>query len=181
MMFGYPIAGASVYSSAQTVAAAPVVSPNITGAAGGAPVVSPNITGAAGGWPGSNAISISQQAELAGSNAISISQQAELAKKALHENVCRLKESHGRTVASLSKTEENLSSSLSNVTTLENSLAAAGEKYIFMPNLRDFVSIICSFLQVPLTMKALEMWTWLFRAEAFMIQLKLWKSFTHYY
>nr|GMC69397.1 transcriptional repressor ILP1 [Ipomoea batatas] len=42
-----------------------------------APVVSPNITGAAGGWPGSNAISISQQAELA--------------KKALHENVCRLK------------------------------------------------------------------------------------------
>lgn len=60
--FGYPIAGASGYSSAQTVAA---------------PVVSPNITGAAGGWPGSNAISISQQAELA--------------KKALHENLCRLK------------------------------------------------------------------------------------------
>nr|GMD37771.1 transcriptional repressor ILP1 [Ipomoea batatas] len=115
--FGYPIAGASVYSSAQTVVA---------------PVVSP-ITGAAGGWPGSNAISISQQAELA--------------KKALHENVCRLEESHARTVASLSKTEENLSSSLSNVTTLENSLAAAGEKYIFMQNLRDFVSVICSFLQ----------------------------------
>lgn len=57
-------------------------------------------------------------------------------------------ESHGRTMASLNKTEENLSASLSNVTTLENSLSAAGEKYMFMQKLRDFVSVICTLLQV---------------------------------
>lgn len=57
-------------------------------------------------------------------------------------------ESHGQTVASLNKTEENLSASLSKVTMLENSLSAAGEKYMFMQKLRDFVSVICALLQV---------------------------------
>ncbi|KAK8681460.1 hypothetical protein V6N13_053863 [Hibiscus sabdariffa] len=77
----------------------------------------------------------------------SISQQAEIAKKALQENVIRLKESHARTVQSLTKAEENLSASLFNVTALEKSLSAAGEKFIFMQKLRDFVSVICEFLQ----------------------------------
>lgn len=49
---------------------------------------------------------------------------------------------------SLAKTEENLSSSLLNVASLENSLAAAGEKFLFMQKLREFVSVICEFLQV---------------------------------
>lgn len=57
-------------------------------------------------------------------------------------------ESHGRTVLSLAKTEENLSSSLLNITSLENSLSAAGEKFLFMQKLREFVSVICEFLQV---------------------------------
>ncbi|CAN4121906.1 unnamed protein product [Withania somnifera] len=80
-------------------------------------------------------------------DALSISNKAEVAKKALYESMGRLKESHGRTVASLHKTEENLSASLLKVTMLENSLSAAGEKYMFMQKLRDFVSVICALLQ----------------------------------
>lgn len=69
-----------------------------------------NIGGAVGGGPGFDAVSISQQAELA--------------KKALSENLRRLKESHSRTVASLTSTDENLSASLLKVATLETSLSA---------------------------------------------------------
>ncbi|KAL6969811.1 hypothetical protein U1Q18_029524 [Sarracenia purpurea var. burkii] len=93
----------------------------------------PNIGGAVGGLPGLEVMSIPQQAELA--------------KKALHENLRRLKESHGRTMTSLTRADENLSASLLNVTVLEKSLSAAGEKFIFMQKLRDFVSVICDFLQ----------------------------------
>ncbi|KAJ7954054.1 GC-rich sequence DNA-binding factor 1 [Quillaja saponaria] len=82
-----------------------------------------------------------------GLDVMPISQQAEVAKKALQENVRRLKESHGRTMTSLNKTDENLSASLLNITALENSLVAADEKYRFMQKLRDFVGNICDFLQ----------------------------------
>ncbi|KAJ8759323.1 hypothetical protein K2173_006843 [Erythroxylum novogranatense] len=82
-----------------------------------------------------------------GADALSIPQQAEIARRALLENVKRLKESHGRTISSLTKADENLSSSLMNITSLEKSLTAAGEKFIFMQKLRDFVSVICEFLQ----------------------------------
>ncbi|KAG6671418.1 hypothetical protein I3842_16G003200 [Carya illinoinensis] len=78
---------------------------------------------------------------------LSIPQQAEVAKKALQENLRRLKESHGRTVISLTKTDDDLSASLSNITALEKSLSAANEKFIFMQKLRHFVSVICDFLQ----------------------------------
>ncbi|KZV30463.1 hypothetical protein F511_23470 [Dorcoceras hygrometricum] len=84
---------------------------------------------------------------LYGPDVISISVQAELAKKALNENLSRVKESHGRTMVSLAKNEENLSSSLLNVTSLEDSFSAAGEKFLFMQKLRDFVSVLCEFLQ----------------------------------
>ncbi|KHG25620.1 GC-rich sequence DNA-binding factor 1 [Gossypium arboreum] len=82
-----------------------------------------------------------------GLDVASISQQAEIAKKALQENLRRLKESHARTISSLSKADENLSASLFNITALEKSLSAAGEKFIFMQKLRDYVSVICEFLQ----------------------------------
>ncbi|KAK6133868.1 hypothetical protein DH2020_032389 [Rehmannia glutinosa] len=72
---------------------------------------------------------------LFGIDVMSIPQQAELAKKALNENLRRV------------QTEENLSSSLLNVASLENSLSAAGEKFLFMQKLREFVSVICEFLQ----------------------------------
>ncbi|GLT95290.1 hypothetical protein SLE2022_129820 [Rubroshorea leprosula] len=77
----------------------------------------------------------------------SISDQAEIAKRAIHDNLSRIKESHNRTVSSLTKTDENLSASLLNITDLEKSLSAAGEKFIFMQKLRDFVSVICEFLK----------------------------------
>ncbi|KAF8397793.1 hypothetical protein HHK36_016716 [Tetracentron sinense] len=79
--------------------------------------------------------------------AMSIPQQAELATQALQESVRRLKESHGRTMSSMTRTDENLSASLLNITALEKSLSTAGEKFIFMQKLRDFVSVICDFLQ----------------------------------
>ncbi|XP_073139056.1 transcriptional repressor ILP1 [Henckelia pumila] len=84
---------------------------------------------------------------LFGPDVMSISIQADLTKKALNENLSRVKESHGRTMVSLAKNEENLSSSLLNVTSLEDSFSAAGEKFLFMQKLRDFVSVLCEFLQ----------------------------------
>ncbi|XP_058206706.1 transcriptional repressor ILP1 [Rhododendron vialii] len=85
--------------------------------------------------------------ELPGLEVMSIPQQAEVAKKALHDNLKRMKESHGRTMASLDRNDENLTTSLLKVTALEKSLSAAGERFIFMQKLRDFVSVICDFLQ----------------------------------
>ncbi|XVE91071.1 hypothetical protein DITRI_Ditri20bG0126600 [Diplodiscus trichospermus] len=82
-----------------------------------------------------------------GLDGMSISQQAEIAKKAIQENLKRLKESHARTISSLTKADENLSASLFNITAFEKSLSAAGEKFIFMQKLRDFVSVLCEFLQ----------------------------------
>ena len=49
---------------------------------------------------------------------------------------------------SVLKTDENLSASLLKITDLEKALSAAGDKFIFMQKLRDFVSVICDFLQV---------------------------------
>ncbi|WCJ38949.1 GC-rich sequence DNA-binding factor-like protein [Euphorbia peplus] len=85
--------------------------------------------------------------ESQGLDALPIPQQGEIARKALLENFQRLKESYSRTVSFSSKTNENLSASLMNITSLEKSLSAAGEKFIFMQKLRDFVSVICEFLQ----------------------------------
>ncbi|KAG5559303.1 hypothetical protein RHGRI_008999 [Rhododendron griersonianum] len=93
----------------------------------------PSIGGVVGGLPGLEVMSIPQQAEIA--------------KKALHDNLKRMKESHGRTMASLDRNDENLTTSLLKVTALEKSLSAAGERFIFMQKLRDFVSVICDFLQ----------------------------------
>lgn len=66
--------------------------------------------------------------------------------------LCPYQESHARTISSLSKADENLSASLFNITALEKSLSAAGEKFIFMQKLRDYVSVICEFLQVCLSL-----------------------------
>ncbi|XP_020269392.1 transcriptional repressor ILP1-like [Asparagus officinalis] len=78
---------------------------------------------------------------------MSISQQAEIATRALKESVMRLKDSHKRTMDSVAKTDENLAEALSDITTLEKSLQEAGDKYIFMQQLRDFISVTCDFLK----------------------------------
>ncbi|KAL4573487.1 hypothetical protein LXL04_020295 [Taraxacum kok-saghyz] len=83
-----------------------------------------------------------------GSDTISISQQAELSKKALHDSVRRLKETHNRTLTSLTKTDENLADSLTKVTALENAYTAIDEKFRFMQKLHEYVSVICEFLQM---------------------------------
>ncbi|KAL9224322.1 hypothetical protein vseg_000368 [Gypsophila vaccaria] len=82
-----------------------------------------------------------------GFGAVSISEQAEVAKQALKNNMSRLKESHGKTLSSLSQVEENLLTALTNITTLDKSSSLTGEKYIFMQKLRDFIAVICDFLQ----------------------------------
>ncbi|XVF86181.1 hypothetical protein PTKIN_Ptkin18bG0019600 [Pterospermum kingtungense] len=101
------------------------------------PIVSPN--------PSSSFVGAAGASQ--GLGVTPISQQAEMAKKALQDNARRLKESHARTISALTKADENLSASLFNITALEKSLSAAGEKFIFMQKLRDFVSVICEFLQ----------------------------------
>ncbi|XP_019429936.1 PREDICTED: transcriptional repressor ILP1-like [Lupinus angustifolius] len=76
-----------------------------------------------------------------------MSQQAEVAKKAMKQNMSRLKESHGRTMQLLNQTDQNLSTSLLNITDLESSLVLADEKYRFMQKLQNYVTNICDFLQ----------------------------------
>lgn len=78
---------------------------------------------------------------------MSIAQQAEIATRAFMENIMKLKETHKRTTDTLVRTDENLSEALSDITTLEKSLEAAGDKYVFMQQLRDFISIMCDFLK----------------------------------
>ncbi|KAL3501652.1 hypothetical protein ACH5RR_036101 [Cinchona calisaya] len=95
----------------------------------------PSIGSAIGGLPSLDAMSLSQQ----------------VTKKALYDNVKMFKESHSKTMASLTRNEDNLSTELLNVTALENSLSTAGEKFIFMQKLREFVFVICDFLQSTIT------------------------------
>ncbi|KAE9605662.1 hypothetical protein Lal_00024697 [Lupinus albus] len=97
--------------------------------------VSPGIGGIMGAAPPSSL------------DVIHISQQAQVAKRAMKENLTRLKESHGRTVQLLNETDLNLSTSLLNITDLENSLVLSDEKYRFMQKLQNYVSNICDFLQ----------------------------------
>ncbi|KAJ0094651.1 hypothetical protein Patl1_14944 [Pistacia atlantica] len=85
---------------------------------------------------------------LQGFDTMSISQKGENAIKAVNDNINRLKETNGRVMSSLTKADEDLSASLLKITDLESSLSAAGEKFIFMQKLRDFISVICEFLQV---------------------------------
>ncbi|KAL0923769.1 hypothetical protein M5K25_007841 [Dendrobium thyrsiflorum] len=82
-----------------------------------------------------------------GSDAMSIPQQAAVATRALLDNIGKLKDSHNRTLASLVRNDENLSEALSNITTLEKSLQDADERYTFMQQLREFVSVTCDFLK----------------------------------
>ncbi|GMH10905.1 hypothetical protein Nepgr_012746 [Nepenthes gracilis] len=84
---------------------------------------------------------------LQGFEVMPIAQQAEIARKALQDSVKRLKETHGKTMNSLTRADDNLSTALANIIDYEYKLSAAGEKFVFMQKLRDFVSVICDFLQ----------------------------------
>ncbi|KAG6475091.1 transcriptional repressor ILP1-like [Zingiber officinale] len=77
---------------------------------------------------------------------LSISQQAEVASRAMQETINRLKESHKITTNSLVRTDTNITESLTEVSSLEKSLKEADDKYNFMQQLRDFISVMCDFL-----------------------------------
>ncbi|KAG0625239.1 hypothetical protein M758_2G039200 [Ceratodon purpureus] len=79
---------------------------------------------------------------------MSISQQAEGAWKSLQDNFNKMRETHGRTKSELHRTEEMLTSSLTGVVSLEQTLASASEKYLYMQELRNYFAILCDFLQV---------------------------------
>ncbi|KAK8958870.1 hypothetical protein KSP40_PGU002949 [Platanthera guangdongensis] len=81
------------------------------------------------------------------SEAMPIPHLASLATRTLLDNIEKLKESHSRTLASLIRNDDNLSEAFSNITTLEKSLEDADERYKFMQQLRDFVSVTCDFLK----------------------------------
>ncbi|KAG1362742.1 transcriptional repressor ILP1 [Cocos nucifera] len=90
---------------------------------------------------GPASIGVSRSAEV-----MSIPQQAEVATRALQENISKLKETHNITINSLVRTDTHISEALSEITSLERSLKAADEKYVFMQQLRDFISVMCDFL-----------------------------------
>ncbi|EHA8589239.1 transcriptional repressor ILP1 [Cocos nucifera] len=90
---------------------------------------------------GPASVAVSQSAEV-----MSIPQQAEVATRALQESISKLKETHNITLNSLVRTDTHLSEALSEITSLESSLKAADEKYVFMQQLRDFISVMCDFL-----------------------------------
>ncbi|CAD5188637.1 unnamed protein product [Musa acuminata subsp. malaccensis] len=89
----------------------------------------------------STSFGVSRSAEV-----MSISQQAEVATRALQESISKLKESHRMTMNSLVKTDTNITEALSEITNLEKSLKAADDKYVFMQQFRDFISVMCDFL-----------------------------------
>ncbi|CAM6084681.1 unnamed protein product [Calypogeia fissa] len=81
------------------------------------------------------------------SEKLSIQQQAEAAMAKLQEDLTRMKEKHIRTEAQFARTQDYLESAVKNVSTLERTLTAAGDKYLYMQKLRDYISILCDFLQ----------------------------------
>jgi GC-rich sequence DNA-binding factor len=77
---------------------------------------------------------------------LSISQQADVASKALQENIRKLKETHKTTVDSLARTDTHLNEALSDISSLESGLQGAEKKFVYMQELRNYVSVMCDFL-----------------------------------
>ncbi|PNT71391.1 transcriptional repressor ILP1 isoform X1 [Brachypodium distachyon] len=77
---------------------------------------------------------------------LSISQQADVASKALQENIRKLKETHKATVGGLVRTDAHLNEALSEISSLESSLQDAEKKFVYMQELRNYISVVCDFL-----------------------------------
>ncbi|KAL5707494.1 hypothetical protein ACHQM5_018392 [Ranunculus cassubicifolius] len=78
---------------------------------------------------------------------MSISQQSDIAFQELVKSLSRIQDSHDITMLSLNRVEGNLLESSELVVELEKSLADTGEKFMFMQEIREFVSVLCEFLQ----------------------------------
>uniref|UniRef100_J3LUW4 GCF C-terminal domain-containing protein n=1 Tax=Oryza brachyantha TaxID=4533 RepID=J3LUW4_ORYBR len=77
---------------------------------------------------------------------LSIAQQADVASKALKDNIRKLKETHKTTVDALVKTDTHLSEALSEISNLESGLQDAEKKFVYMQELRNYISVMCDFL-----------------------------------
>ncbi|XP_044946055.1 transcriptional repressor ILP1 [Hordeum vulgare subsp. vulgare] len=77
---------------------------------------------------------------------LSISQQADVAGKALQENIRKLRETHKTTVDSLARTDTHLNEALSEISSLESGLQDAEKKFVYMQELRNYISVMCDFL-----------------------------------
>lgn len=77
---------------------------------------------------------------------LSISQQADVASKALQENIRKLRETHKTTVDSLARTDTHLNEALSEISSLESGLQDAEKKFVYMQELRNYISVMCDFL-----------------------------------
>lgn len=77
---------------------------------------------------------------------LSIAQQADIANKALQENIRKLRETHKTTVSALVKTDTHLNEALSEISSLESGLQDAEKKFVYMQELRDYISVMCDFL-----------------------------------
>ncbi|CAL4920178.1 unnamed protein product [Urochloa decumbens] len=77
---------------------------------------------------------------------LSIAQQADVANKALQENIRKLRETHKTTVSALVKTDTHLHDALSEISSLDSGLKEAEKKFVYMQELREYISVMCDFL-----------------------------------
>ncbi|KAL6909361.1 hypothetical protein ACP4OV_001642 [Aristida adscensionis] len=133
---GRRVDDASAQRSANGMPVPAHVQPQPSGYATG-PHYQPSVSGVV---PGASAFS-SGSAEF-----LSIAQQADVANKALQENIRKLKETHKTTLGALVKTETHLTEALSEISSLEGSLEGAEKKFVYMQELRNYISVMCDFL-----------------------------------
>ncbi|CAN6291043.1 unnamed protein product [Urochloa humidicola] len=77
---------------------------------------------------------------------LSIAQQADVANKALQQNIRKLRETHKTTVSALVKTDTHLNEALSEISNLDSGLKEAEKKFVYMQELREYISVMCDFL-----------------------------------
>ncbi|PWZ27928.1 Transcriptional repressor ILP1 [Zea mays] len=77
---------------------------------------------------------------------LSIAQQADVVNKALQDNIQKLRETHKTIVSALVKTDTHLNEALSEISSLESGLHDAEKRFVYMQELRDYISVMCDFL-----------------------------------
>ncbi|KAJ1697646.1 hypothetical protein LUZ63_006158 [Rhynchospora breviuscula] len=91
--------------------------------------------------PQQSSVSVSRSAEV-----MSLAQQAKVAVQAVHAMTNKLKESHKSTLDSLVQVETSITEALMEISSLEKSLEADGDKYVYFQQLREYVSVLSEFL-----------------------------------
>ncbi|KAJ4815515.1 GC-rich sequence DNA-binding factor-like protein [Rhynchospora pubera] len=91
--------------------------------------------------PQQSSSSVSRSAEV-----MSLAQQAKVAVQAVHAMTNKLKESHKSTLNSLVQVETSITEALIEISSLEKSLEADGDKYVYFQQLREYFSVLSEFL-----------------------------------